>query len=217
MNNFVTSYYLYKFYRDPTSKRNLILEPLSTILKLAILTYKESGTKISIHDNAIQYSEPSVMQGLYRGLHGDNREDLHNICNPLKKSLEWYPRTDESYEILYRLCLKGLETLNKAYDTNSTIHHTIQHYIGLLESEPKSGEKVQDKSEKSEEDKPENPLIDELRDIWSREEIAIVSDLLGLCESLESERDIYLKSLIHIVESKERQVYEYIQKSATQY
>ena len=216
MNNFVTSYYLYKFYTNPPNNRNLILEPLSTVLKLAILTYKASGTKISIHDNAIKYSEPSMMQGLYRGLHGDNREDLHNICNPLKKSLKWYPKTEESHEILYHLCLKGLETLDQAYDTNSTIHHTIQHYIGLIKDEPKYDENVQDKSDKRE-DKPENPLIDELRDIWSREEIAIVSDLLRLCESFERDRDIYLKSLIHIVESKEHQVYEYIQKSSTQY
>ena len=204
MNNLVTSYYLFRYYNDPTGKKNLILEPLSTVLKIAILKHKDEGTKISISDNTISYNVPSTMQGVLRNWRGDNREDLHNICNPLTQALLWYPKDEPLYAFLYESCIQGLQTLKEVYEENSTIHHTIQHYIGLIEgtTSPK-------------EPQSENPLIEELRGFWTDDEVKVVYDLLRLCET--EGRDIYLKSLTDIVESKEKKVYEYIQRSATQY
>ena len=71
----------------------------------------------------------------------------------------------------------------------------------------------------SETDDSKNPIIEELHDIWTESEIKVVYDLLRLCETLtdEIERDIYLKSLTDIVESKEKKVYSYIQRTTTQY
>jgi hypothetical protein len=206
MNNFVTSYYLYRYYNDPGGKKNLILEPLSTVLKVSLLKYKPTGTKISISDNAISYNSPSTMQGFLRNWRGDNREDLHNICNPLTQALRWYPKEEPLYAFLYELCVQGLRKLKEVYEDNSTIHHTIQHYIGLIEDD-------------SETDDSKNPIIEELHDIWTESEIKVVYDLLRLCETLtdDTERDIYLKSLTDIVESKEKKVYSYIQRTTTQY
>lgn len=206
MNNLITSYYLYRYYNDPTGKKNLILEPLSTVLKLALLKYKDKGTKISISDNSITYNSPSTMQGFLRNWRGDNREDLHNICSPLMQALRWYPKDEPLYAFMYDLCIQGLQTLKEVYEENSTIHHTIQHYIGLLNDD-------------SETDESKNPIIEELHDIWSESEIKVAYDLLRLCEILpeNTEREIYMKSLMDIVESKEQKVYTYIHKTATQY
>ena len=206
MDSIVTSYYLYCNYMDPTGKKNLILEPLSTVLKLALLKYKEPGTKISIANNAISYNRPGNMQGVFRNWRGDNREDLHNLCNPLTQALRWYPKQEPLYSFLYELCIQGLNTLNNVYEENSTIHHTIQHYIGLIEGSSETPES-------------KNPLIEELKDIWSESEIKVAYDLIRLCETLsdETERNIYLQTLTDIVESKEKKVYEYIQRTATQY
>lgn len=205
MNNIITSYYLYRYYSDPT-KKNLILEPLSTVLKLSLIKYKPKGTKISISENAITYNSPSTMQGVLRNWRGDNREDLHNICNPLTQALRWYPKEEPLYAFMYELCVQGLRALKEVYEENSTIHHTLQHYIGLIH-------------EDSEMDDSKNPIIEELREIWTESEIKVVYDLLRLCESLpdDTERCIYLKSLTDIIESKEQKVYSYIQKTTTQY
>ena len=46
-------------------KNSQILDPFSTIYKLALLSYKPEGSKISIYNNRIYYSEPGLLQRSY--------------------------------------------------------------------------------------------------------------------------------------------------------
>ena len=73
---------------NDTDKRNSILDPFTCIIRLAILSFKPVGTKISIHNNKISYHDPNILQGALRWTYGDNREDLHNIYNPIRKVIE---------------------------------------------------------------------------------------------------------------------------------
>ena len=195
-NNMIT------YYQNKNTQKNLILEPLCCILKLILLQFKEKNTKISVSDNSITFNEPSYGQGLVRSLYGDCREDLHNIYHPLLKSVEWYPIKD--FNIYYEECKKGLQLLLKVYDDNTTIHHTISHYISIIE-----GKNDKEVSET-------NPIIDNLKDFWKSEEINVINELLNLI--LENiEKDVYLKCLENIIEEKEKKVNEYIQKVSTSY
>ena len=83
---------IYELFPQNETSKHLILEPLSCVLKIAILHYKPVGTKISVSNNSIKFHEPSMLQGITRSLGGDSRQDLHNICHPLMKCLEWYPK-----------------------------------------------------------------------------------------------------------------------------
>jgi len=74
--------------------RNLILEPFNCILRIILLNYKKEGTKISIQNNSIQYSDPSLYQGIIRSIYGDNRDDIHNLYAPILKAYEWYDTID---------------------------------------------------------------------------------------------------------------------------
>ena len=40
--------------------------------------------------NKIQYHHPNLLQGTWRFLNRDNREDLHNLYNPIIKAISWY-------------------------------------------------------------------------------------------------------------------------------
>ena len=62
---------------------------------------------------------------------GDSRQDLHNICHPIIKCLEWYPLSVLS-SILLEAFQKGLQNLKQSYEEHSLINHTIEHYIGLV-------------------------------------------------------------------------------------
>ena len=202
----VSGMYLYNnmitYYQNKNTQKNLILEPLCCILKLILLQFKEKGTKISVSDNSITFNEPSYGQGLVRSLYGDCREDLHNIYHPLLKSVEWYPIRD--FNIYYEQCKKGLQILLQVYDDNTTIHHTISHYISIIE-----GKNDKEVSET-------NPIIDNLKDFWKTEEINVINELLNLILK-NIEKDVYLKCLENIVEEKEKKVNEYIQKVSTSY
>ena len=183
-------------------QKNLILEPLCCLLKLILLQFKERGTKISIIDNSIQFNEPSLVQGVLRSLYGDCREDLHNLYHPLIKCLEWYPLTE--YQLFYTECRKGLEIINQVYDDNTTIHHTISHYLSIIDGQ-------------NDKELPDtNPIIDNLRDIWSQDEIKAISELLTLILK-DKNKDIYIKALTDIISAKEKFINGYIQKVSTTY
>lgn len=190
------------YYQNKNTRKNLILEPLCCILKLILLQFKEKNTKISVSDNSIYFNEPSYGQGLVRSLYGDCREDLHNIYHPLIKSIEWYPIKD--FNIYYEECKKGLQLLLEVYDDNTTIHHTISHYISIIEG--KNDKEVAET----------NPIIDNLKDFWKSEEINVINELLNLILK-NIEKDVYLKCLENIIEEKEKKVNEYIQKVSTSY
>ena len=61
-----------------------LLDPLSVIIKLAILGNKPNGTKIMISNNIIYYQEPGPFQALCRILYKSNKTDLQYLFNPLK-------------------------------------------------------------------------------------------------------------------------------------
>ena len=55
---------------DPS---NSIIDPLTCVVRLALLKYKPHGTKISVKENQISYNEPHLLQGPLRWTFGDCR------------------------------------------------------------------------------------------------------------------------------------------------
>jgi len=47
-------------------ERNFILDPLTCIIRISVLSFKPKGTKISISDNRIEYHEANFLQGPLR-------------------------------------------------------------------------------------------------------------------------------------------------------
>ena len=184
-------------------EKNLILEPLCVIFRLAILKYKPPYTKLSIKDNSIVYQENTYDQGLVRMMEGDCREDLHNLYHPILKCIEWY--SCDSYKFLYDECIIGLNILNSVYDRNSTIRHTISHYISVIQNKEKIDTNVNI-----------NPIIDKLKEIWEFSEIQSAISLLKLIHD-DINRDIYLESLELILHNKESFIHDLLKKISTEY
>tara|TARA_B100001094_G_scaffold325480_1_gene379884 strand:+ start:4791 stop:5420 length:630 start_codon:yes stop_codon:yes gene_type:complete len=188
----------------------IILEPLSCILRIILLNYKEEGTKISIGNNSIYYNEPSYFQGVVRNINGDGREDLHNLYNPIIKSLEWYPPKKENviYNYFYHRTLDGIQSLLKSYGKGTIIHHTLHHYYKLIQDsiEQKEIQKI---------DSDEPPLLNNLKDFWSTEELEIIHKLLLFIDNSkdEIEKKTYISIInTNIITMKENKVREYILK-----
>jgi len=190
---------------SPKREKNLILEPLTVIFRLAILKYKSPNTKLSIKDNGIVYQGPTYDQGIIRMMEGDTREDLHNLYHPILKSIEWYSYND--YKFLYDECVTGLNILNSVYDRNSTIRHTISHYVSVIQMND---------CENIREDVDINPIIDKLKEIWTLDEIKSAVSLLQLIHD-DVNRDIYLDSLELIIQNKEQFIHNLLKKISTEY
>jgi hypothetical protein len=114
-------------------ERNVIIDPFSCLIKLSLLKYLDTGTKISIYQNRIHFNSPSYMQGLIRFMYGDNREHLHNLYLPIQKSVEWF-WDDKNDDITYVFnnAIIGLKMLKYAYNEYATIQHTIDYYIIIM-------------------------------------------------------------------------------------
>lgn len=203
----LSGYQLFKsaegMFTTQKKEKNLILEPLCVIFRLAILKYKPPYTKLSIKDNSIVYQENTYDQGLVRMMEGDCREDLHNLYHPILKCIEWY--SCDSYKFLYDECISGLTVLNSVYDRNSTIRHTISHYISVIQNKEKIDTNVNI-----------NPIIDKLKEIWEFSEIQSAISLLKLIHD-DINRDIYLESLELILHNKESFIHDLLKKISTEY
>ena len=196
-------YKVYEFLPLSDNTKHLILEPLSCVLKISLLQHKPIGTKISVSNNALQFHEPTFLQGLTRSLGGDSRQDLHNICHPIIKCLEWYPLSE--HNLIYEECLRGLEVFKQSYEEHSLINHTIDHYIGLVSG--KEHGPIED-----------NNVVLGLKDVWSKKEVEIVQSLIeNINEKNDDEKYDSISVLEQMLIVKEQKVNTYIQTVSTSY
>ena len=185
-----------------------ILDPLSSIIRLALLNYKEKGCKISIYNNKIYIQPPNIFQGTVRWTYGDNRNDLHNLCNPIEKAVQWYdPKTNEDIESIFKTAVEGLKKLKKAYiskdnkigDSN-LVCHSITHYINILNNRLKNGDYP-----KIENDKDPSGL----KYLWYKNEIMVIKNLLEITSEKRDKNEsciFTLNAIESILEGKDHLV-----------
>ena len=122
-----------KYNNDENSQ---ILDPFSTIYKLALLSYKPEGSKISIYNNRIYYSEPGLLQGVIRTLYGDKKDDIHNIKKPIELCIEWikekHSNIEKDFKIVFQKAILGLNKLTLSYVENTLTCHCIQSYVSII-------------------------------------------------------------------------------------
>lgn len=117
--------------------KSLILDPLSVIIKLAILSNKPVGTKLLIHNNIIYFQEPGPFQSISRMIYKSNKTDLQYIYNPIniaclhflsKSFSEKTPRIKN----LFLCAQNGVKKLIETYKSCSIITITLNYYYSLL-------------------------------------------------------------------------------------
>ncbi len=192
--------------------KNVILDPLSTLIKLSLLKFSPTNTKISIGDNIVTILDPGILQGPYRFINGDGREDLHNLYIPIIKSLEWFIEINQ-INILYDFAKDGLENLKSSYPENSIICHTLDLYIYHLNTKTTKHFTNKDINNNSEFDQNQksNEIHDYLKKLWNIREIHIIIELLLEYEKDQTEKHI-LKSIIELTNAKELKLKEFLKK-----
>lgn len=196
---------LYKMYANFfNSKPDSIIDPLTCIIRLAVLEFKPKNTKISIANNRIRYCDPTILQGPLRWGNGDNREDIHNIYNPIIKALQWYDVEKEDIKNIFKYSIKGINKLKNTYEQNSTISHSLEHYIEYIKKNIRTKSKVVEEN---------NSIFIQLRNLWNDREISIVNNLL--LELDESNDESLISAIDAILLKKEEIVYHIIVNTTT--
>lgn len=202
---------------NTTKEDNIIIDPMSCLIKLSILSFYNDGTKINVSNNKISFDEPTVFQGVFRYFKGDGREDLHNLNNPINKCKEWYWKNDdENIKFLFDAAVGGLKKLQATYSNNSTIHIVFDHYINLLKNTNTIEEKIIEKNVNNK----INEIHRFLKELWSEHEINLIINLLkefkGKYENSSKEVMIkQLNTINTITQTKEEELYSYIREHST--
>lgn len=113
-------------------KQHFILDPFTCVVRLAVLGFMNSGTKISIFDNRISYCTPTFLQGPLRWTFGDKRDDLHNLYLPIRKFIKWYNFQNNEIREIVRLAMNGLMRLTECYEPHTIISHSLELYSNSL-------------------------------------------------------------------------------------
>jgi hypothetical protein len=193
-----------------------ILDPLTCIIRLGTLSFQEKGTKVSIHQNNINFQSPSVLQGTIRWSLGDKSSDLHNLYNPIQLVIEWYKiDTDNDIKMIFEYAINGLIKLKEYYTKKKSISisHSLEHYINLLKSA------VEGKETKTNQSK-NDVLYTEFKKIWQESEIKLVYLLFHQATLIKDDLDEnglnpYIESINTILVYKDKLVKDIIDKTVS--
>lgn len=126
--------------KDDNSNVNVklfILDPLSVIVKLAILSNKPIGTKLLIQNNVVYFQEPGPFQAFCRIFYKSNKTDLQYMYNPINiaclhfLSKDFVGKTTRIKQ-LFICAQKGLKNLMETYKNCSILNLTLNYYYALL-------------------------------------------------------------------------------------
>jgi hypothetical protein len=187
-----------------------LLDPLSVIIKLAILSNKPLGTKIRIDNNVIYLQEPGPFQALCRYFFSSNKTDIQYLYNPIELACEKYItkiviQQNPKIKDLFKCAQNGLIKLMETYKNCSVMRICLSYYYSLISNhlEEKNIESLFRKDNIT----PfyTSEFVTKLEKIWSSDKIKIVLNLTAYLSSNENaETDV--KSLETIMDGIDKQV-----------
>ena len=116
-----------------------ILEPLQSIIQIALLCYFPIGSKLTIQNNILHIQAPSYTQSVTRWYNNDTQEDLFYLFNIFCRFKKFYIDVKvehaKLFELLIHLAKGGINNLIRTYNQTDKTHvlHTLQMYKNMLD------------------------------------------------------------------------------------
>jgi len=191
-----------------------ILEPLSVIIKLAILSNKPLGTKICIDKNVIYLQEPGPFQAICRYTLNVNKTDLQYLYNPIEFACKYYltdvmtkqyPKLKE----LFKTAQFGIEKLMETYKHCSIMRLCLNYFYSIISNYFTNLEEKKFIASLFRKDTMTplytSDLIYSFEKIWSQDKIKIILNLTSfLCNDENAESNV--KSLENIMDGIDKLV-----------
>jgi hypothetical protein len=187
-----------------------ILDPLSVIIKLAIISNKPIGTKLRIDNNIIYIQEPGPFQALCRYFLKSNKTDIQYLYNPIeiaccsyltKNVIQQNPKIKELFKCAQNGILKMIDT----YRTCSVMRICLNYYLSIIANhlDEKNNEALFRRDGMSPFYTQE--ITDKLSKIWTQEKIKIVLNLTTFLSNDDS-AETNVKSLETIMDGIDKSV-----------
>jgi hypothetical protein len=187
-----------------------ILDPLSVIIKLAILSNKHVGTKLRIDNNIIYTQEPGMFQAFCRYVFKNNKTDIQYLYNPIEIACQTYLtkaaiQQNPKIKDLFKCAQNGLLKLVETYKTCSVMRICLNYYHSLITNhlEEQHNETLFRRDNMSTFYTAD--MLGKMAKLWTQEKIKIILNLTTYLSSNENaETDV--KSLETIMDGIDRQV-----------
>ena len=198
-----------------------LLEPLSVIIKLAIISFNKDKTKIAINNNKMFIQKHSAWQGIIRYVYGNNREEISHLLKPIIRSMELYPPNNDKLRYIYNRAIMGLKKIKTGYDElPSTVCHSIDLYISILEEGLEGNTLKIDTYDKSKNIDDLNLSVQTrinlekiFADIWHDDDITLIFSMFKSADNQEHLAKTYLQSIENLLKSKEPIINQKVKKT----
>jgi hypothetical protein len=191
------------------TKAVFLLEPLSCVVRLAMLRFEPVGTKIVIQNNRLLYMRPTAIQPLLRWYAGASRDDLYFVLRPIVVAKLRLDNENDDIKNIFKYAHDGLQRLKKTYmDEVNTAAHCLKLYAAYVNDEANPHDADIPK------DNFTNTLYAEFDKLWTPAQINIVSLILDEAAASASENSVanYVEAIDRIVELKEDASLSLLQK-----
>jgi hypothetical protein len=184
-----------------------VLDPLSVIIKLAILSNKPVGTKLLIQNNVIYFQEPGMFQAVCRSFFNSNKTDLQYIYNPIQIACQTFLKKEFTQKTpritnLFMCAQTGIKKLIETYKNCSIITLCLNYYYAIITNHLEQIQVTTDKLfyKDGMTSLYTKEVIDRLNEQWKDENIKVILDLITFLT-----RDVMamnnVKSLENIMEN----------------
>jgi hypothetical protein len=166
--------------QETDKNKEKILDPLSVIIKLSILSKKAVGTKICIQNNVLYIQDIGIFQPLVRYYFNNSRDDLQYLYNPIEIACKYFLQKSEFRNSIMKIFMdakEGISKLIEMYKTDAIVH-SLYMYYNIIENY--LGEKVNTKLFIADTLTAyyTDSLSTQLNENWTHEKIGIIMDLI---------------------------------------
>jgi hypothetical protein len=201
-------------------KLDMILEPLQSMIQIALLGISPIGTKLAIQENILYLQSPSFTQPICRWYYSDKKDDLYFLFQVIKRFIKWYnpdvsqksPITKKLYELIIKMSMKGLDNLIKTYTNteNNNIIQVIYMYKSLLDTNNKL-----DHLKSPDEKIGIDTVFENILLIYSENLISLITNLLVIISTEDNQTCInnYIQGLNLIMEKNNNLIKNWIKSN----
>ena len=173
-----------------------ILDPLSVIIKLSILSKKKIGCKICVYNNIIYIQEIGVFQSLVRYIFKNNKVDIQYLYNPIQLACLKYLNKNYILQTpdiknIFINAQKGIKNLIETYNNFTIITHTLYLYYNIISNylDSINNENLFIKDNMT--NTYSSEVVDKLNSSWTVDRIKIVLNLTDFINNdKESEKSV---------------------------
>ena len=194
-------------------KMDMVLEPMQVMIQLALVSYSQIGSKISVCNNILTIQKPSLVQGVYRWWNGDNKDDLYYLFHAIRRYYKWYKsQNNDIYNFILEAAIRGIDKLIQTYKhtDKSSIQHTLSLYKNVLDLETE--QLFKDETEQTL--KMDN-VFKSIVDLYDKKLILVVYNILRLIDEEENpnHKDYMADSLTVLLTPLNEKIRSWIQEN----